>query len=104
MDEYQKEAAKTAIYPREHAVTYPIIGLANESGEALGKLKKVLRGDKTMDEQRESIIDECGDVYWYLANTASDLGISLSELARRNLDKLRKRKESGTLQGDGDKR
>lgn len=44
-DTYQAAAARTAIYPKEHEVVYPVLGLANEAGELAGKLKMILRGD-----------------------------------------------------------
>jgi len=41
---------------------------------------------------------------WYLANLASELDVSLGEVARRNLEKLKPRKERGVLRGSGDNR
>lgn len=104
LNEYQKQAATSAAYPGTSAVVYPMIGLCNEAGEALGKLKKVMRGDKTLEAQRDAIIDELGDVLWYLAQTCTDLNVSLDEVARRNLTKLASRVERGVLKGDGDNR
>jgi NTP pyrophosphatase (non-canonical NTP hydrolase) len=61
LDGYQLKAVKTAIYPIEAQVTYPAMGLANEAGEVLGKVKKIIR-DGTYN--REDIVDELGDVLW----------------------------------------
>jgi NTP pyrophosphatase (non-canonical NTP hydrolase) len=104
LSEYQALAAEFALYPRHFAVTYPMIGMCNEAGEALGKLKKVMRGDKSIDGQRDALLDELGDVLWYIAMAARDLDADLSDVAVRNLRKLGSRKERGVLQGDGDKR
>ena len=104
MSEYQAKAAATAVYPKDFKVVYPMICLCNEAGEALGKLKKVMRGDKSIDGQREALLDELGDVLWYVAMVATDLDADLSAIANRNLEKLGSRKERGVLQGDGDKR
>lgn len=101
LDGYQLKAVKTAIYPIEAQVTYPAMGLANEAGEVLGKVKKIIR-DGTYN--REDIVDELGDVLWYAAALARDLDVSLTEVAHRNLEKLASREERGTLQGSGDKR
>ena len=48
--------------------------------------------------------DELGDVLWYAATLAADLGLDLSEVARRNMDKLNDRRARQALHGDGDKR
>jgi NTP pyrophosphatase (non-canonical NTP hydrolase) len=101
LDGYQLKAVKTAIYPIEAQVTYPAMGLANEAGEVLGKVKKIIR-DGTYN--REDIVDELGDVLWYAAALARDLDVSLTEVAHRNLEKLASREKRGTLQGSGDKR
>jgi NTP pyrophosphatase (non-canonical NTP hydrolase) len=101
MDEYQREARSTAIYRANAAVIYPAMGLANEAGEVLGKVKKKIR-DGVLD--KEATIKELGDVLWYLAILADDLHTNLSDVAQQNLDKLRSRQERGTLQGNGDNR
>lgn len=101
MNDYQQQAVETAIYPSTAQVTYPAMGLANEAGEVLGKVKKIIR-DGTFN--RDDIADELGDVLWYAAALARDLNTDLSSIAQRNLDKLASRKERGTIQGSGDKR
>jgi NTP pyrophosphatase (non-canonical NTP hydrolase) len=110
-EQYQLNTAKTAIYPDAGegtliAVNYVTIGLANESGEVLGKVKKAWRDDdrKITDERREMILDEAGDVLWYLARVADELGVSLQQIADRNLEKLFGRLERGTLGGSGENR
>jgi len=104
IDVYQVMCGQFAEYPKGIEVLYPMIGLANESGEALGKIKKVLRGDKTLEQQTPAIADELGDVLWYLAMTAKGLGYSLEEVAQLNYDKLSRRQLNGTIKGDGDTR
>ena len=124
LNEYQKRARITAIYPKELKVIYPALGLAGEAGEACEKIKKVMRGDlaeeiksnkqsvsKWFDNagklQRESnarIGKELGDVLWYVANLATDLGLDLDDIATKNIDKLRDRERRNVLQGDGDDR
>lgn len=100
-DDYQAAAVRTAIYPMEAQITYPAMGLANEAGEVLGKVKKIIR-DGTFN--RDDIADELGDVLWYAAALARDLNTDLSAIAQRNLDKLASRQQRGTLKGSGDKR
>ena len=47
---------------------------------------------------------EIGDVLWYCATLADDLGYSLQQIAEMNVYKLQARKAMGKLQGDGDDR
>ena len=103
MNDYQKRAIKTAIYPTDYRMVYPALGLAGESGEVCEKVKKHLRGDDSPN-LRKDIEKELGDVLWYVANLASDLGLHLDNIATKNLDKLRDRERRDVLQGDGDER
>lgn len=103
-NDYQLAARGTAIYPTP--ITYPALGLCGESGEVAEKVKKYLRDDggKMTDERREAIAKELGDVLWYVSNLASDLDLTLENIAAANLSKLASRKERGQLQGSGDSR
>ena len=93
---YQVATVMTAIYPEagtgsNAALTYTILGLTNEAGEVAGKFKKVLRdGDEAVTD--EQLVAELGDVLWYLARTADELGFSLDYIATKNLAKLQSRK------------
>ena len=105
-DDYQTTAGKTALYRDAYRVTYPALGLASEAGEVAGKVKKVLR-DRDGDfapAQIAAIKDELGDVLWYIAALATDLGLSMDDIASDNIEKLRSRLERGVIQGDGDER
>ena len=104
--EYQEEAVKTAVYGAGHQIIYPALGLTNEAGEVAGKIKKVLRDSSSLFdvEKRKEIGKEIGDVLWYMAALARDLGLSLEDIAQENLDKLRSRQERGVIQGSGDNR
>lgn len=105
-EEYQEEARKTAIYSNEHTIIYPTLGLAGEAGEVAEKVKKVLRDkDRAFGlEEQNAIAKELGDVLWYVANLAADLGLSLETIAEMNLAKLKSRQTQGLLQGSGDNR
>ena len=52
----------------------------------------------------EGLKKELGDVLWYLAALASDLGVTLEEVAAGNVAKLRSRAERGVIGGSGDNR
>ena len=105
-DAYQNTARRTAIYGQRHKVTYPALGLASDAGEVAGKVKKVLRDrdGELGPEQIAALGDELGDVLWYVAVLAADLGLSLDTIAANNLAKLASRQERGALGGDGDRR
>jgi NTP pyrophosphatase (non-canonical NTP hydrolase) len=106
LDAYQEAARKTAIYEARHKVIYPALGLASEAGEVAGKVKKALRdrGGAFDPEQIEALKDELGDVLWYVAVLAADLGLSLETVAADNVAKLASRRERGALGGEGDRR
>ena len=106
LDEYQEIARRTALYPEDQRITYPALGLASEAGEVAGKVKKVLRdqGGDFDQGQREAIKDELGDVLWYVAVLAAEVGFSLDDVASRNAAKLQARMEKGTIRGEGDHR
>ena len=108
LNEYQKRALETAIYNPKHKIIYPALGLGEEAGEVLGKIKKWLRGDDgeggMSAERKQALKEEMGDVLWYLSVLAHDLDLELNDIAQVNVDKLKSRKERGVLKGDGDKR
>lgn len=108
LNEYQKKALETAFHDQKYKIIYPALGLGNEAGEVMGKIKKWLRGDdgegEMSEERKDGLKGELGDVLWYLAILANDLGFTLDAVAKTNLDKLQSRKERGMLKDDGDKR
>lgn len=79
MNEFQRQALQTAIYPQE--------------------LKTIFS-----KSDRLEIAKELGDVLWYLSVLANDLGYSLDEVAALNIEKIRSRNERGKLHGNGDNR
>jgi NTP pyrophosphatase (non-canonical NTP hydrolase) len=83
-----------------------VLGLSDESGEVLGKFKKLLRDKNGVlsDEDKKEIVKEIGDVLWYVASLTHLLGYSLDEVAQMNLDKLASRKQRGVIKGSGDNR
>ena len=86
-DEYQKQSKETAIY--EHPIIYTTLGLCGESGEVAEKVKKHLRDGSSLDELKK----ELGDVLWYISAIASDLKLSLDDIAETNISKLTSRLE-----------
>ncbi len=105
-DEYQQAARATAMYPQDLKLIYPALGLAGETGEVVDHIKKVIRDNnrEVNAERRELIAKELGDVLWYMASIAADLGMTLNEVAELNIKKLKDRAARGVLQGAGDNR
>lgn len=104
--EYQRFTDSTAIYPEagtgeDIALTYVALGLAGEAGEIANKVKKIVRD---CEYDAEALADELGDVLYYAARFAAELGTSLDLVARDNMAKLTSRKERGVLGGNGDSR
>jgi NTP pyrophosphatase (non-canonical NTP hydrolase) len=92
--DYQFEAGKTALYPKRLSnLEYPTLGLAGEAGEVANIVKKIQRdfGGEITDEVRAKLKDELGDVLWYIAACADELGLTLDEIAEYNVGKLAKR-------------
>ncbi len=107
-NEYQKKAWSTAKYRNKgYNIYYPIMGLGSETGEVLGKIKRIMR-DQNNDiisiDLRNKIIDELGDVLWYIAAIATELNTSLETIAYLNIDKLSDRKKRDVISGEGDER
>ena len=106
LNEYQQKALETAVYPQEYKVVYPALGMTGEAGEVADKVKKIIRdnsGEMT-PESKEALVKECGDVLWYVAVFANDLGYTLEDVARMNYEKLKSRQKRGKLGGSGDER
>jgi len=76
--EYQVSARRTALYPEDQGIIYTTA--------------------------KEEIAKELGDVLWYVANLAFELGYDLGDIAAINIQKLVDRQERGKIHGDGDNR
>lgn len=106
LSEYQRQSRRTAGYPHEAWLAYPALGLAGEAGEVAEHAKKAIRDDGgTISKQRKAAMSkELGDVLWYVAQLATELGLDLDRIAVENLEKLLSRQRRGVLAGDGDER
>lgn len=106
-NEYQELARTTAIYPNVgNNIWYPTLGLCGESGEVAENVKKLYRDDEgnIYQERLRKIRMELGDVLWYVSNIASELGLTLDDIANANRVKLATRAQNNTLHGSGDNR
>jgi len=108
LDEYQQQAKTTDLSHPDPLMgtTINALGLAGEAGEAVDKWKKILayKEGKLSEADKEEIEKELGDVLWYLAMFADNLGLSLDGVARKNIAKLADRKRRSVQKGEGDNR
>lgn len=95
LDAYQDAAARTinpALDDRQRLLD-AAAGLAEEAGEVLAHARKHVMQGRELD--REALARELGDALWCLAIAARCIDLPLSDVAARNLDKLRKRHPNG---------
>lgn len=129
LNDYQTAAIGTAFYPGQGTpmgLIYCSLKMTGEAGEFSEKVGKAIRDDgfaaatavildgggrvgidwgaEMTDERREALAKELGDILWYVAATAQELGLTLAEVAGMNLSKLADRQARGVLQGSGDER
>lgn len=134
LSHYQHVASKTALYPGRGTpigLAYVALKLNGEAGEFAEHVGKAIRDDDLLaiqshglstgyhrgaivemscaiqpltDDRRRALLREAGDVLWYLAAIATELGVNLDEIATANLVKLQSRAERGKIGGSGDNR
>ena len=110
-DDYQTLALSTAVYQNVgENLVYPALGLAGETGEYADKVKKNWRNKDSMSaanltyEEKKEFAKELGDILWYLAASARELGFELSEIAVQNIAKLSDRRNRDVIKSAGDNR
>ena len=67
------------------------LGLAGEAGEVVDGIKKREYHGRTDEITVAHLVEELGDVMWYVANISTTLGVTLDEVLERNYDKLHNR-------------
>ncbi len=95
LDDYQRAALRTinpALSDRDRLLDAGA-GLAEESAEVLGLIRKRVFQQRDVEESR--LVEELGDALWCLAVASDSLGISLSTVAAANLSKLADRHPKG---------
>ena len=66
---------------------FPVLGLFGEVGSLLSEAKKKQRGDVKADKDyRDHVIEEVGDILWYLNAVALRAELSISDIARRIIE------------------
>jgi NTP pyrophosphatase (non-canonical NTP hydrolase) len=107
-DEYQKQALTTAHNHPDALMdkTVWVMGIGGEAGEVVEKWKKIVayKNGEVSDEDLAELAKELGDVVWYIAVLAHNLGLSFGDIMQRNVEKLKSRQARGVIEGAGDNR
>lgn len=95
LDEYQGYAERTINrdLSDDDLIINSALGMAGEAGEVADRVKKWQYQGHTFD--RDGLINEAGDLLWYIAQLATALGMPLSEIAASNIRKLKARYPQG---------
>ena len=88
MDEYMKFQKSTEV--KDFDLEYMTIGLGGEVGEVLNEIKKLERDDNNIltPQRKLKIIEEMGDVLWYISAMCNRLDTNFNELMKHNKNKL----------------
>jgi NTP pyrophosphatase (non-canonical NTP hydrolase) len=92
---YQQEVKRTMpkLLAKESELAMLAMGVADEAGEFLGHIKKVLFHGH--DDDRGHVVEELGDILWYVSNICNHYGLDIHEVMERNIEKLNKRYPDG---------
>ena len=95
INEYQELAMTTLnlALSKKDVLINRVMGLCGESGEAIDIVKKWMAQGHELD--KEHLAKELGDIAWYLAEAATALDVSLEDVLKANIDKLKKRYPEG---------
>ena len=95
INEYQELAMTTLNeeLSKKDVLINGVMGLCGESGEVIDIVKKHLSQGHDLD--KEKLVDELGDVAWYLAETSYALDVDLETILIKNIEKLKKRYPNG---------
>lgn len=92
-DDFQRAVLRTAGNDKTKYLDNAVMGLAGEVGECIDVVKKYKFQGHEFD--KEHFIEELGDVLWYASLTATAIDMPLSEIMKRNIEKLKKRYPEG---------
>ena len=91
VNEYQELAMKVVSEEADNRdiLINGTMGICSEAGEAINIVKKYLTKAAPLD--RSKLVEELGDVAWYIAEVATALGLDLEDVFARNIGKLKMR-------------
>jgi NTP pyrophosphatase (non-canonical NTP hydrolase) len=90
IDDFQKQAMQSIAITQKGpvALAHRTLGLNGEAGILANQLKKVIRDKNSIpdDEDIELVKKRLGDVLYYTSALADYFGLTLSEIAKQNLE------------------
>ena len=84
--------------PEKADLLHMAVGVSGEAGELLDAVKKAVIYNKEMD--LENVIEELGDLEFYMSKIRQIVGITREEILKRNIDKLSIRYAKGKYSND----
>jgi len=89
-----------------NGLLYTTLGLVGESGEFAEKIQNIMKNNTGYIslEKKGELIKELGDVLWYVSQCANELDVTLNDVGKNNIKKLKNRQINNTLNGSGDNR
>ena len=79
--DYAAQAATTDQRNDDNSLSYPLLGLFGETGSLLSEVKKKQRDRASYLGYSTAVVEELGDVLWYLSTVGARGGIRLSAIA-----------------------
>src|SRR4051812_30697932 len=78
--DYAAQALTTDQRSDGGSLSFPLLGLFGETGSLLSEVKKKQRDRSSYIGYAEAVVEELGDVLWYLTTVAARGGLSLDEI------------------------
>src|SRR5262249_19610583 len=86
ISDYAAQALTTDQRRDKGSLAFPLLGLFGETGSLLSEVKKKQRDRASYIGYASAVVEELGDVLWYLALVADTAGLALSDVFA-NLDR-----------------
>lgn len=84
--------------PEKADLLHMAVGVSGEAGELLDAVKKAVIYNKEID--LENVIEELGDLEFYMSKIRQIVGITREEILKHNIDKLSIRYAKGKYSND----
>lgn len=95
IEDFENHVARLFVKPTDNIgrMVHASMGIAGEAGEVVDAVKKTWIYGKPLDT--ENILEECGDLLFYIQALLTENGFTLEDAMRHNFAKLAKRYPQG---------